>query len=131
MQNKTTEFSFILKCSNHGVGIFATHNIKAGTYLRLFGENIEVSIMREKKDIPKCFQDFCIDRNKKMISPKDFGNMEIGWYVNHSKTPNSYHQNYNYYALRDILAGEEILIDYNTLEEPEEAKEDYYKLNIK
>jgi SET domain-containing protein len=29
--------------------------------------------------------------------------------------------------LRDIKAGEEITIDYNTLEESEEAKENYYK----
>ncbi len=53
--------------------------------------------------------------------------MEIGWYVNHSNTPNAHHLNYKYYALRDIKAGEEIVIDYNTLEEAEEAKEDYYK----
>ena len=53
--------------------------------------------------------------------------MSVIRYLNHSKTPNAYHKNYNYYALRDIKAGEEITIDYNTLEEPEEAKEDFYK----
>ena len=62
-----------------------------------------------------------------MRCPKDFGCMEIGWYLNHSKTPNAYHRNYEYYALRDIKTGEEITVDYNTLEEPEEAKENYYK----
>ena len=35
---KTTEFSFILKPSKYGVGVFATHNIAKGTYLRLFNE---------------------------------------------------------------------------------------------
>ena len=33
----------------------------------------------------------------------------------------------NIYALEDIKAGEEILIDYNCLNEPEHLKEDYYK----
>lgn len=128
-ETKTTEFSFILKPSKHGIGVFAAHDIKEGTYLRFFGvETIEtnVSEIREKKDVPKLFQQYCVDRGDKLVCPKDFGHMEVGWYLNHSKTPNTYHKNYDYYALRDVKVGEEITIDYNTLEEPEEAKEDYY-----
>jgi len=53
--------------------------------------------------------------------------MEFGWFLNHSKKPNAYHKNYEYYALNNIKAGEEITVDYNTLEEPENAKDDYYK----
>jgi SET domain-containing protein len=128
MENKTTEFSFILKSAEYGVGVFATHNIEKETYLRLFNEeNVEVSILRDKRDVPDLFREYCVDRGDMILCPKDFGHMEIGWYVNHSKDPNAYHKNYNYYALRDIKAGEEITIDYNTLEEPEESKKDYYK----
>lgn len=53
--------------------------------------------------------------------------MPVGWYINHSETPNAVHKDYNFYACCDISAGEEITIDYNTLEEPEEAREDFYK----
>ena len=62
-----------------------------------------------------------------MACPNDFSHMSIGWYLNHSSNPNAEHKNYVYYSIRDIKAGEEILIDYNTLEEPEELKENYYK----
>ncbi|MBI2446812.1 MAG: SET domain-containing protein [Parcubacteria group bacterium] len=129
MDNKTTEFSFMLKPSQHGIGIFAVHDIKAGTYLRLFGDETEFyrSVTRKKTDIPELFRQYCIDRGDLLDCPKDFGCMEIGWYLNHSKMPSAFHRNYQYYALRDIKTGEEITIDYNTLEEPEEAKEDYYK----
>ena len=53
--------------------------------------------------------------------------MEIGWHLNHSRTPNAKHRGYRYYALRDIKQGKEITIDYDTLGESEEEKEDYYK----
>jgi SET domain-containing protein len=32
----------------------------------------------------------------------------------------------DFYALRDIAAGEEILIDYNELSEPEDKKDAFY-----
>lgn len=130
MQNKTTEFSFTLKPAEHGVGVFAAHDIKAETYLRFYDgetEETDVSVVRKKEDVPEFFREYCLNRGDTLLCPKDFGCMEIGWYLNHSKTPNAYHRNYNFYALRDIKKGEEITIDYNALEEPEEAKKDYYQ----
>jgi SET domain-containing protein len=56
--------------------------------------------------------------------------MEVGWFLNHSDKPNAYHENYEYYALRDIKEGEEITIDYNSLEESEESKEYYYRKGV-
>ncbi|MBI2068778.1 MAG: SET domain-containing protein [Candidatus Yanofskybacteria bacterium] len=129
-ETTTTEFSFILKPSEHGIGVFAVHDIKAGTYLRLFAGETELtdrSVKRNKKDVPEFFRQYCVDRGEILMCPQDFGHMELGWHLNHSKMPNAYHKNYDYYALRDIKEGEEITVDYNFLEEPEEAKEDYYK----
>ncbi len=135
-QNITNEFSFILKPSQHGVGVFATHDIKKGTFLRLFGDEnpnepdntfLNCRFLK-KEDIPEPFKDFCVFREKGiLICPKDFGRMPVGHYLNHSKTPNAEHKNYYFFASRDIPTGEEITIDYNTLEEPEESKEFYYK----
>ncbi len=130
MQSKTTEFSFVLKNSHYGIGVFAVHDIKAGTYLRVFGDEDnegDVSIVRKKEDVPEFFRSYCVDRGNTMMCPKDFGCMEVGWHINHSKTPNTHHHNYEFFALRDIKAGEEITIDYNTLEESDEAKEEFYK----
>ncbi len=130
MKKQTNEFSFILKPSNHGVGVFAVHDIAKGTYLRLFGnEKLFENRIRILKtnDIPAPFHDYCMNRGDELVCPEDFGQMPVGWYLNHSKNPNAHHQNYNWYAFRDIMAGEEILIDYNSLEEPAEAKVNYYK----
>lgn len=125
MKDKTTEFSFMLKPAGHGVGVFATQDIKKDTYLRLFGKE-DTAITRKREEVPALFREYCIDRKSSLLCPKDFGCMEVGWYLNHSSNPNAYHSNYYYYALRDIKKGEEITIDYNALGEPEEFREDYY-----
>lgn len=130
--NKTSEFSFILKPStieNAGIGVFATHDITKDTFLRLFGsKSTEEESVRtiKKSEVPEMFHDYCKDMGEEIICPKDFGHISTGWYLNHSKTPNAYKIAYDWYALRDINAGEEIFIDYNTLGEPESVKDDYY-----
>lgn len=131
MQNKTTEFSFILKPSEFGVGVFTVEDIQKDTHLRLFGDR-EVTdlhlLMRKKESVPELFRGYCVDRNEELACPSNFGHMHIGWYLNHSDSPNAYpDNNYEYYAFRDIKAGEEITINYNVLNEPEENKEEYYK----
>ncbi|KKR11632.1 MAG: hypothetical protein UT41_C0008G0005 [Candidatus Wolfebacteria bacterium GW2011_GWC2_39_22] len=129
--SKTNEFSFVLKVSAHGIGVFATEDIESGSFLRLFGsdelfEKSEGDTKRNKKDVPEIFWSNCIDMGDYLICPRDFGNIPVGWYVNHSKAPNAEHGQFNWYASRDISAGEEILIDYNTFNEPETSKEDFY-----
>lgn len=130
MLSETTEFSFVLQPSAYGVGVFAAHDIAGGTSLRLFagnkGDETGYSV-RNKDEIPKIFRKYCIDRGNMMSGPSDFGRMEIGWHLNHSDNPNAGHHGYDYFALRNIRAGEEITIDYNSLDEPEEGKEGYYK----
>lgn len=128
--NATNEFSFLLKPSAYGVGVFAAHDIPEGTHLRLFGdkETIDLrSIERTKDSVPEVFRDFCMDRGDTLVCPQDFGHMHVGWYLNHSKDSNTYRDtDYKWYASKDIKEGEEILIDYNSLEEPTEAKAEYY-----
>jgi len=48
--------------------------------------------------------------------PANFGAMAVGWYLNHSDSPNAHHDaGYKYFASRDIAAGEEITINYYEL----------------
>ncbi len=130
--NATNEFSFVLRPSSHGIGVFALHDIAQDTHLRLFGDKEMVgvsSVARLKKTVPEAFQSYCLARGDTLICPPDFGHMPVGWYLNHSKVPNAYpDKDFKWYASRDIVAGEEILIDYNALEEPESTKEIYYSL---
>ena len=132
MKNETNEFSFILKPSEHGIGVFATHDIAQDTYLRLWGNQIKNDIDRarilDEKTVPEALKGYCVNRGDKLLCPNDFGLMEIGWFINHSNTPNTHQKQYKFfYAKRDIHDGEEILIDYNSLDEPEENKDAFYK----
>ena len=130
MRNKTDEFSFILKPSNiSGVGVFATHDIAKGAKLSVIPEPRRERILNTDA-VPEEFKQYCIHReNNKLWCPDAFNIMKIGWYINHSSSPNAAHKggDYVYYATKDIVAGEEVLIDYNTLEEPENARDDFYK----
>jgi SET domain-containing protein len=50
--------------------------------------------------------------------------MSIGWYMNHSDTPNvtsSKELNFEYFAAREIAEGEEIVCDYRALTPYERA----------
>lgn len=122
-----TEFSFILQPSSlGGIGVFATHDIPKGT--QVFSNK---SSPRKLKinEVPPALIKYCIYLDDEYcLCPERFDRMEIGWYLNHSDHPNIKKQAENYVvAIRDIKAGDEILMDYNDLNEPEHLKEDYYK----
>lgn len=122
-----TEFSFILGLSNiNGIGVFATHDIPKGT--RVFSEKRPPRKMKTK-DIPDEFLKYCTFMNdEQCIGPKRFDRMEIVYYVNHSHNPNiSLTTERKVVTIRDITAGEEILFNYNELNEPEHLKEAYYE----
>lgn len=124
--DRTNEFSFMLKPAVHGVGVFAVHDIEQGTHLRLFGDDEKVCV-RVRTEVPELFREYCIERGEKLFCPEDFGQMCVGWYLNHSFAPNAQRDDdFKWYALRDIKSGEEIVIDYNSLEEPDSAREGYY-----
>lgn len=136
-KDETNEFSFVLRPSPHGVGVYATHDILSGTHLRLFSDEKEFENRirkMNKAEIPEDLLIYCMAREDHYLCPPDFGAMPIGWYLNHSSSPNAVigyskqkHSKYQWYSLRDINQGEEILIDYNSLEEPENQKESYYR----
>lgn len=142
-----SEFSFVLKPSKYGgVGVFATHDIPLGTVI--FNQDIKQNLRVLKiKDVPEDSIKHCIYINaEECLCPERFDRMEIGWYLNHSAEPNiakksstkftlindaqdfyDKRDKHPFYAVKDIKAGDEILIDYNELNEPEHLKEDYFK----
>lgn len=133
-----SEFSFMLKPSPlGGVGVFANHDIPAGTHLLNY--NFEIRTMKIK-DVPSSLIQYCIYiSDDECLCPQRFDRMEISWYINHSSTPNIARKSSVsnaeavknikeriVHAIQDIKAGDEILVDYNCLDEPEHLKEDYY-----
>lgn len=137
-----TEFSFMLKPSSlGGIGVFAVHNIPANT--QVFRNDHTLRTFKTK-DLDPALQQYCIHLNdEECVGPERFDRMEIGWYLNHSSKPNiaknhedrnqSFfeRQKYAFCTIKDIKAGDEILIDYNYLNEPEHLKEDYYRTTDK
>lgn len=108
----TGEFSFYLAPSKiHGVGVFAAHSFEIGDELKLF---YETSIPRRKATIPRRFQNYCVYFFRANWSPRCFGRMSVGWYLNHSKRPNvRYDANRDkFYAAQFIPIEEELTVDY-------------------
>jgi len=110
----------------HGVGVFAIIDIPRGTYI-FKGDKSEVNWFTEKElelstlpqAVQKLYSDFCVilpdGNSKKYGCPDSFNNMPISWYLNESKDPNlSCDKDYDFYAIRDIKAGEELTVDYST-----------------
>ncbi|MBM3893390.1 SET domain-containing protein [Candidatus Dependentiae bacterium] len=133
------EYSLMLRPSAvHGLGVFAVYDIPAGA---LLFNNTGCLRKVETKMVPVEWQKYCIHLNEhESVVPHQFDRMEIGWFINHSDQPNIAHKILapaaelmaneairKVYSLRSIKAGEELLIDYNDLGEPESMKEGYYQ----
>jgi SET domain-containing protein len=130
MRNITDHRSFILKPStikSAGVGVFALHDIKEGTYMSLFSESFEEEV-QSIKDVPEELQIYCIDQeNGTLLCPRYFNRLDIGNYLNHSTKPNlRYEEGRGYYSVRNIKAGEELFADYRELGEPKDTWDAYY-----
>ncbi|MDO8492992.1 MAG: SET domain-containing protein [bacterium] len=133
MQNKTTHESFVLRQStlpSAGIGVITLHDIAKGTYMELFRDGFEEEI-RDESDVPKPLRAYCLYQgNGKILCPKMFNRMDIGNYLNHSENWNMvYEKGRGYFASRDIRAGEELFANYRDLGEPEDQREEYYKVH--
>lgn len=139
------EYSFELKPSPlGGIGVFATHDIAKGT--KVFTPNSEIRI-KLVEEIPPPLRKFCIFINpQEAICPWRFDRLELGWFVNHSFDPNirattplkdlslmdkeliiKHFKERENFAVKDIKGGDEILVDYNSLGEPQSLKEEYFR----
>ncbi len=131
MNKRTCELSFMLKVSTvsgAGVGVFALHDIARGVWLELFPRGYTSRKLRAG-ELPEALRGYCtVKPNGILAAPRRFNRMSIGWYLNHSSSPNAEWDDElgGYVAARDIAAGEELFIDYNLFEEPEESKAAFY-----
>ena len=119
----------VLRASSiHGVGIFTTQTIAKGDHVRLWQEGdyrfVTFAESDEDPDLREVREIYCVKDGKGYHCPADFHRMSIGWYMNHSDTPNvrsSAAEGWEYYATRAIEAGEEIVCDYTSLTPYESA----------
>jgi SET domain-containing protein len=105
----------ILKPSSvDGIGVFALTPIKKGDKVPLFNEDDSTIISREDYlRMPEAYSKYHVpDAEERWWGPIDYHRMSIGWYLNHSKTPNI-DILAGFTALHQIEAGEELTIDYS------------------
>ena len=112
----------------HGIGVFAIRPIPKGCRTMFssgIGEWITVPAT-EVDALPeharKLVETYCLyDEHHYFIPDYGFKLMDLALYLNHSDTPNVASVNDGEYfeALRNIAVGEELLVDYGTLVDPE------------
>lgn len=111
--------AFILKPSLiHGVGVFTTDALKRDKFCDLFEENdTAYSPNPQPEEDLFLLGNFGIEASHGWYRPIDWRRISVGWYLNHSDTPNLTNDaDCNlYWANRDINAGEELTINYDTL----------------
>lgn len=109
----------------HGVGVFAIRKIKKGTYM-FRGDDAEMvpvknlNLGKLPREVRKLYEDFAvIDKKRTYLCPKNFNALTVSWYLNESKNPNVGYDKTkcDFFALRDIRAGEELTVDYDTYSE--------------
>jgi SET domain-containing protein len=113
----------------HGIGVFAIRDIPKGTrdmFSQGVGEWIKLTIA-EVEALPKHSRDLvenhCLfDEDFYYVPDYGFKLVDLVIYLNHSDTPNVISVNDGEYfeAIRDIAAGEELLVDYGTIVDSKE-----------
>lgn len=113
----------------HGVGVFALRNIpkdctkmfstEPGEWHRLDFSEVEHLPPHARKLI----ETYCLfDETHYFVPAQGFQVMDLSLFLNHSDQPNivSVDEGAYFMSLREIIAGEELLIDYGTLVDSEE-----------
>jgi SET domain-containing protein len=113
----------------HGNGVFAIQSIPKGCR-NMFSKGLGDFIKIERNEIEALpehsrllVETYCLfDDDFYWVPEYGFKLMDISLYLNHSDTPNiiSINDGEFFEALRDIIPGEELLIDYGTIVESDE-----------
>jgi hypothetical protein len=111
----------------HGIGVFAIREIPRGTNIFKDDRSEMVwvdrtEIQRKGGEIRRLYEDFCVQDDGKYGCPNGFNNLTVAWYINEPSEgtePNvECRDEYDFFAARDIEAGEELTVDYSTYSEP-------------
>lgn len=110
-----------LQCGEHGIGLYAIRPIEANVELFAGADIPVVSVAKSlvdaipDREIARMYYDFCPLEYECFIAPADFNLMPMGWYPNHSSSPNVVvNSQLRFKTLRRIAQGEELTTDYAT-----------------
>jgi hypothetical protein len=71
----------LYKKSQEGTNVFSGDN----NVMRYIDKNEFANVQPE---IAQLYKDFCVWKDGKIKGPSNFNNLTVGWYLNHSMTPN-------------------------------------------
>jgi SET domain-containing protein len=105
----------------HGIGCYPDIVIRKGELVRVFAPEDSRWIPLAKANASphrKVIKRFGIRTTGGYWAPIDFLRISVGWYMNHSETPNlqSDDGDVSYFALEDIRPGEEVTMDYRRMD---------------
>jgi SET domain-containing protein len=105
-----------------GIGCFSDIVIRRGEFVRVWSpEDSRWVPLRQAHASPHShlIKRFGIRTRGGYWAPVDFLRISVGWYMNHCETPNlqSDDGDVTYFAVRDILPGEEVTMDYRRMDE--------------
>ena len=110
-----------IKAGPVGVGVFAIRTIPEGVnpFEGDVGAVVSVPVAEVERlsdeALRRIYYDFCPVTADAFVAPCDFNQLTIGWYVNHSSTPNLIAvSDMKFISNRLIELGEEITSDYST-----------------
>lgn len=108
-----------LQVGDQGIGVFAIRDIPAGTML--FAGDLgattcvpcpEVEAIGEE-EIRRMYLDFCPVVENAFVAPRDFNQITMSWYLNHSDEPNVVADDALRFSTRRLIVkGEELRADY-------------------
>lgn len=113
-----------------GIGVFAVQDIPKGCrqmFTKPTADDQWITLStKEVEELPAHARfmvgNYCLFDNENYFVPgHGFKSIDLSLFLNHSDTPNilSVHDGDYFEALRDIQAGEELLIDYGTIVDSE------------
>lgn len=111
----------------HGVGVFAIRDIPAGVnpmeemspteFETVKASEMSAAFTGLSPEIKQLVIDMCPERTKDGewdCPAHGLNSIGIAWYLNHSSAPNMEERDGDFFSLREIKSGEELLVDYGT-----------------
>lgn len=110
---------FLAPSPIQGIGVFCWFPIAKGNLIFPYDDVDDCVLITPPPDGPlKVMTDrYGVETKEGIWIPSDFNRMGVWWYLNHSDEPNVEYVGNDIVAARDLAPGEELTIDYRTLDE--------------
>ena|SRR5258708_4221795 len=110
---------FIAPSPVQGVGVFSWFELEEGQPVfpnDAVDDCVLIAEMPAGEPLRTMVNRYGVETREGIWIPSDFNQMGVWWFINHADDPNIEYAGNDILAARDIEAGEELTIDYRTLD---------------